>query len=353
MGADMKPRTLAGCAACLSLIAIILSATPSPLLAQVQVTSANPNMAAEGTINLNVIVGGNGFKKGAKAAWLQSGTTNPGDVTVNSTSVNSSSQVTANITVSASGFTGSYDIVVTNTDGRSGKGTQLFSVTSGGGKTSASCSGNSGLSFNVTSIVADRDANNLPFQLQSDTLGPYTSYMNNKNDQVVSEIQASSCDWLLDLSHSQSRTVALTFSTTDQASGSASPPFTGTQQVSARIISICAQNSLNNGVSFGTMTYAGQTLQCGVDAAFAYNGNQYHLQMMPNHDAGTDWVQVTCTGAISNVCNAWTVTPIPNMVTNASTGQSSSVGELLQFTLKGTQTSLGLYYVAFYVTAHD
>jgi FG-GAP repeat len=122
-----------------SVVVVAWAATETPLLAQIQVTSASPNSAAEGTINLNVIVGGSGFKKGATAQWFVSGTTNPGGVTVNSTMFNSNNQLTANITISSTATVSSYDILVTNADGRSGKGTGLFSVTSNGGGVNSGC----------------------------------------------------------------------------------------------------------------------------------------------------------------------------------------------------------------------
>lgn len=222
-----------------------------------------------------------------------------------------------------------------------------------GGGTSTSCSGSRGSNLPVTSIVSDTDGTN-PFQLQSDTGGLYTSYTLSKTDSVVSEIQAGSCDWILDLSNSLSRTVALTFTPTNQASSTASPPFTGTQTVSPYIISKCGKNSANNGISYGTMAY-GQTLQCGFSAAFGYQGSNYALRMEPDNFAGTNWVQVSCGGADSAGCNSWTVTPIPGLVTNPGTGQSSSIGELMQATtVKGQTvfTNLGLYYVAFSVAVH-
>jgi hypothetical protein len=46
--------------------------------AQIQVNSTNPNTASQGTTNLNITVAGNGFKKGAKAQWFITGTTDPG-----------------------------------------------------------------------------------------------------------------------------------------------------------------------------------------------------------------------------------------------------------------------------------
>src|SRR5215469_15167158 len=102
---------------------VVLSA--ASVSAQIQVNSTNPNSAAQGTINLNVTVNGNGFKKGAKAQWFVTGTTNPGGVTVNSTTFNSSTQLTANVTVSSIATVSGFDVKVTNADGRTGKGTDL------------------------------------------------------------------------------------------------------------------------------------------------------------------------------------------------------------------------------------
>src|SRR5260370_34018268 len=89
-----------------------------------------PNNTTQGTVYMNVIVAGSGVRKGAKVQWLVSGTTNPGGVTVNSTAFDSSDQLTANITVAADAATGNFDIQVTNADGRTGKGTELFTVLS-------------------------------------------------------------------------------------------------------------------------------------------------------------------------------------------------------------------------------
>ena len=97
---------------------------------QVQVTAADPASTAQGTVNLNVKVTGKGFKNGAKAKWFVTGTTDTGGVTVNSTTFVSSSEVTANITVSDTATISNFDIQVLNSDGRGGKGTELFKVTS-------------------------------------------------------------------------------------------------------------------------------------------------------------------------------------------------------------------------------
>ena len=96
---------------------------------QVSVSAADPMAAEVGTINLNVKVTGKGFKNGAKAKWFVTGTTDTGGVTVNSTTFVSSSEVTANITVADTAAIATFDIQVTNSDGRGGKGTELFKVT--------------------------------------------------------------------------------------------------------------------------------------------------------------------------------------------------------------------------------
>lgn len=104
---------------------------------QVQVTAAVPSSTAQGTINLNVKVTGKGFKNGAQAKWFITGTTNPGGVTVNSTTFISSTEVTANITVDDTATIANFDIQVLNSDGRGGKGTELFAVLAKGGGNAA------------------------------------------------------------------------------------------------------------------------------------------------------------------------------------------------------------------------
>ena len=123
-------RAIARPAVALTLLACTLVCMADRASAQISVTSATPNSALQGTINLDVTVGGKGFQPGAKARWFVSGTTNPGGVTVNSTAFVNSNTLMANITVSSTAFVGGFDIVVTNTSGRTGKGTELFAVQS-------------------------------------------------------------------------------------------------------------------------------------------------------------------------------------------------------------------------------
>ncbi len=121
------------CSSLLLAILIVVAAVGAlPAAGQIQVTSTDPSAAPQGTTNLNVTISGSGFKKGANAQWFVTGTTNPGGVTVNSTAFNGSNTLTANITIATGAVINGYDVVVTNTDGRTGKGTDKFAVTQQG-----------------------------------------------------------------------------------------------------------------------------------------------------------------------------------------------------------------------------
>ncbi len=96
--------------------------------AQIQVTSANPDTGDQGTLGLNVTIGGKGFKKGAKANFYLKGTTNPAGITVRATKFVSDASLVATIDIAAGATPDDFDIVVANADGRTGKGTELFKV---------------------------------------------------------------------------------------------------------------------------------------------------------------------------------------------------------------------------------
>jgi len=115
-----------------------------PAKAQIQVDSATPGAAPQGTVSLDVAISGNGFKRGATAQWFVTGTTNPGGVTVNSTTFKGSTQLTANITVASDAVISGFDIVVKNTDGRTGKGTDKFAVTVKGSPVGCTTTGTPG-----------------------------------------------------------------------------------------------------------------------------------------------------------------------------------------------------------------
>jgi len=110
---------------------ILFLAVADRASAQVQVDSTTPNAAPQGTTSLDVTINGNGFKRGAAAQWFVTGTTNPGGVTVNSTTFRSSTQLVANITIAGDATIANFDVQVMSA-GRTGKGTDLFAVTAKG-----------------------------------------------------------------------------------------------------------------------------------------------------------------------------------------------------------------------------
>src|SRR4029078_8026480 len=107
----MKPRklspkfaihfkwTLLTSIAVLTLAAFLIDSRSSAQ-GQIQGSAANPASGEQGTINLNVKITGKGCKNGAKAKWFVTGSSDPGCVTVNSTIFVSSTELTANTTVS-------------------------------------------------------------------------------------------------------------------------------------------------------------------------------------------------------------------------------------------------------------
>jgi hypothetical protein len=108
----------------------------SPAHSQVKVTSADPASTYQGTISLDVTVSGSGFDNSAKAQFFVTGTTNPGGVIVKKVQFRNSKELIATIDVADTAVVTSFDILVTLSDGRKGKGTTLFAVQS---KTSDPC----------------------------------------------------------------------------------------------------------------------------------------------------------------------------------------------------------------------
>jgi hypothetical protein len=102
----------------------------SPALAAppVQVNSADPASAPQGTISLDVAVGGSGFDSSAAVTFLVTGTTNPGGITVKNVTVVASKKLIATIEIADTAVVSNFDIQVQLSGGRKGKGTSLFAV---------------------------------------------------------------------------------------------------------------------------------------------------------------------------------------------------------------------------------
>jgi hypothetical protein len=213
----------------------------------------------------------------------------------------------------------------------------------------------SSTTFNVTSIFANADSNNDPFQWQSDGKGAYVTYTKSKTDSVTSEI--TYCEWSFDLNTSTERTISLTL-LYPASTPLANPPFTTATEVTANFVDVCGDQVGNtDGLDYGLMTTTGQTLECGLRlGAIPYKGKTYAVAFNPVNWPGSTNLQVTCTGVGAGYCNSWTITPIPGLV-DPYTGQTSAIGALLEVTEPGAgnpgSTLMGLYYFAFDVTIHE
>lgn len=111
------------------IILAVVGFSKAQVLAQdIEVLSADPPDAVQGTVNLDVEINGSGFKRGAKADFFLSGTTNPAGITVNSTRYIGPKKLSSNISVAEDAAVDGFDIQV-RAGGRTGKGINLFRVT--------------------------------------------------------------------------------------------------------------------------------------------------------------------------------------------------------------------------------
>ena len=104
-----------------------LSAAGKP--AGVAVSSASPSFGDRGT-TVDVHVFGTGFTSGAEATWLLHGAADPSHVHTNKTTVLSSTELVANITVAADAQLAFWDVQVALLGGKNGVGSELFEITS-------------------------------------------------------------------------------------------------------------------------------------------------------------------------------------------------------------------------------
>lgn len=109
---------------------ILLAAVPSTVSGAppVQVNAADPSSAPQGTISLDVVVSGSGFDSSAAVSFFVTGTTNPGGISVKKVVINGAKKLTATIDVADTAVIDKFDVEVTLSGGRKGKGTSLFAV---------------------------------------------------------------------------------------------------------------------------------------------------------------------------------------------------------------------------------
>lgn len=308
----------------------------APAEAQVEVTSANPDNAPQGSTNLIVKIGGNGFKRGATSKFFVTGTTNPGGITVNSTAFVSDIEVDANLTISSTANISGFDIYVTSA-GRTGKGTDLFSVIVA--QSFGDVTSNVHDTLNAVTPICGNPPCETLLHSDSAVSGGSSAYSTTKNG-ITSDV--GSIEWQLNLTEQVVRTVYLTFS--QPVSGSKSQPVPD-GYYPALVFSRCFP--AYGGTEESWPMTLGTNSICSMRAHFSVGSQEYYLVMSPNGSyPGTGWASVTCNQVDSNgVCNDWTA--VPNL--SADPNNHPAVAELLSVSFsKGTtiQTSVGFYYNA-------
>jgi hypothetical protein len=322
-------------------LSVVLS---NPASAQITVASAEPNNAQQGTSALNVNIAGSGFAKGAKATWYVTGTTNTGSVTVISTTFVNSNQLVANITVPENATVSGYDILVTNTSGRTGVGSDLFTINPEAVTSSISTTDPTGASATVQGdgLVTNSSGNSIYENAPEncETFDP-------QNICIIESLLPN--DWYLRLYSGSGRSVRLNFVALGNSPDESS--LDGEYSTGTSVITRCF-NANNNQVSIPLTVPAGTSNnRCSLRVDFTANGTSYLYIMSPIY-AGTGWSTTAClSGTVTQTCNAWSITPtlasqlpnpnlanVANLYTVARSGKLKLVGTYqMTFSIKLTQ----------------
>jgi len=308
---------------------LVLGLTSRPATAQVTVNTATPNNAAQGTTALNVTVSGSGFEQGAAASWYVSGTTNNGGVSVNSTTFVNSSTLVANITVANSATTGAYDVAVKNSNGRTGVGSDAFTVNP----------------MAVTSTLYSTDSSGALVTVQGDSSG-VSIYDNDPNSCALFDPH-NICiiksllpnDWYLNLSSTSGRSLKVTF----QAINGPDESVLNGNYFGSALTTRCFDSN-NNRLDIQFLLPGASFHSCSLRVNFSANGVGYAYAMGPAF-SGTGWSTVTCTSPSSiPSCSAWTIKPTPgSLLPNPAL---ANVGMLQEFT-KHSSPIIGTYVMTF------
>jgi len=307
----------------------------APTHAQVTVTAASPSAVTPGITNVQVTISGTHFKRGAKASFVLSGTNNPGDVTVSGTGFVSSSDVAATISVSSTASNNTYDIIVTNTDGSSGKGTELFAVN----KSTLSTGG-----IAATSTVYDTDLSANALLLASDD-NPSPGQASYTSIDGISSAVASN-EVYLDLRSQTVRTVRISFSS--PVAGSPPSPIPD-GYYAARVLSRC-YDANNNIFSLFGIANGSTNNRCSLRVGIPIGRVTYVFVMAPIY-AGTGYANVTCTGANSSGCTSWHIEP--NMDSADFPGNVPTVANLYTESHNGALTLIGSYHNTYRIDFHE
>lgn len=203
----------------------------------------------------------------------------------------------------------------------------------------------------VSTYVADAEANGSAFQIRSDGRGVYRT--STALNSIIQPIGA----WVLELnSRTSTRSLVLDFGQPVPGSGPSGgdPIAVASGPYMVRAIAKC------NVYGTSMLTLApGATMACPLHIAFGYNGSSYALQMNPNPTGAdpdgapeTDWATVTCLTPTSGSapCTEWTLTPSDTYTAEDGSVRRRNVARLIKYvTSKGTTTNVnqGDFYVSF------
>ncbi|MDP9268493.1 MAG: hypothetical protein M3P27_09255 [Acidobacteriota bacterium] len=207
----------------------------------------------------------------------------------------------------------------------------------------------------VTTYLADYDAGNAPYYLQSDGGGAY----NNGVAGSVSILVANGYngivwgDWRLDLLSSTSRTVAITFASSNAVQpgdpgyqAPAAPPYWGTQFLAARMEDKCTQDNHNMlTMRVGDSFHCSMVIRLPNDSS----GGHYGLNMWPSVAAESSQVQVSCNSADSGGCKDWFIDPIPVVNADGTTSPGRARARLGYLSRTGKSTNSGDFYLTFHI----
>jgi len=321
--------------------------------APVQVAAADPPVAVQGTVNLNVKITGKGFKKGAAAKFLVTGTTDTGGITVNSTSFVSAGELTANIDVTDTAAIANFDIAVLNADGRGGKGTELFAVTAKGANKTTD------IGLNVRFVYCTPPGSDSASQaayaacvqqnrVRNDVDRDYAN--GSEGVGAVFNIVSGSNDLTINLNTSTRRLILDLYDLIPASSGQMFPSWHTTPQYAKWFFNVqqayLAKTFCGGGHPCDMISDMTSSCDVSVDNA------TYYLQWKPDSIKPVNSPETTSRVNVHydviNGVEVWTVTPLPN-----ATSQRIVAGLARQLNGKGKTMSepAGQYLAPFTLTA--
>lgn len=207
----------------------------------------------------------------------------------------------------------------------------------------------------VTTYLADYDASNVPYYVQSDGGGAYQNGVAGSTSILVANGYNGIVwgDWRLELTSSPNRTVAITFATTNAVQpgdpgyqAPAMPPYWGTQFLAVRTETKCTFDHLD----MLTMK-AGDSFPCIMTMRLPNDssGGHYSLSLGGTSMPETNDGQVSCNAADSGGCKDWFITPIPVVNANGTTSPGRTRARLAYISRNGTSTDDGDFYLTFHI----